>query len=227
MIKKVKIYYAGSDSEKNWIKKALPRGLRISWQKLPGTNSGISFFESPNYVTDILYLDKPDFIISAVRDGSHEKPIVSIEYASCTPQYEHGIQRFSRMCASTAQSTPTILIIPKKKAANSNKKQIYKRTKAIAYGAVKIKEIFNVPAYLFDWPDNQGILQNSFLPDLNKRKLSNFKKLLKAMLKSFNEKNYLETLLKTKISIDECRKNQEEAFFNGAPTIGNPGGGLE
>ena len=225
MINRIKIYYAGSDSEKKWIKRALPKGLLIKWQKLPGTNAGKLFFSSPNYVTDILYLDKPDFIISAQKKGSHEKPIVSIEYSACTPQYQHGIQRFSRMLASATQATPSIIIIPKQKKANSDN-QIYTRTKAIAYGAVKIKEIFNVPAYIFDWPEKKGILNHSSLPNLKDVRLLPFKKLLKEMLFAFDDSSYLKTLVKSKISINESQKIQEEAFASGAPTIMNPGGGI-
>ncbi|OCY13312.1 MAG: hypothetical protein BEV12_24245 [Microcystis aeruginosa CACIAM 03] len=102
------IYYEGSTSTKDWIDALLPRHSKV-FRRLPTANKGADFTMLPRYVADILYLDKPDIIISGSTDGIHEKPIFSIEFAGCTPQYQHALQRFPRMLASVENGCPSIV----------------------------------------------------------------------------------------------------------------------
>ena len=121
--------------------KKMLHGEKLTFKKLPIKNNEKSFTTLPKYVADILYLDKPDIIISGSTDGIHEKPIFSIEFAGCTPQYQHALQRFPRMLASVENGCPSILIIPPKKRENIGNR-IYNRSQAIDYGAVRLMDIY-------------------------------------------------------------------------------------
>ena len=80
-------YYEGDLSVVHWLQNLLC-GRSISFRKMPARNDSADYADLPSYVSDILYLDKPDLILAALVDG-HEKPLLSIEFATCTPQYQH------------------------------------------------------------------------------------------------------------------------------------------
>ena len=90
-------YYEGDISVTSWLSNLL-NGVLITFRKLPTQNNSADYADLPSYVSDILYLDKPDLILAVSVQG-HEKPLLSVEFASCTPQYQHALQRFSRMLA--------------------------------------------------------------------------------------------------------------------------------
>lgn len=221
------IYYEGANSIEAWVSKLLP-GYAPTFKKLPTSNSQDAFARLPKYVADILYLDKPDIIISGSTDGIHEKPIFSIELASCTPQYQHALQRFPRMLASVESQCPSILIMPLEKAENSGGDRFYKRSPAIDYGAVRLMDIYGVPAFVFDWPTSNGSLEFDGADNLppiasnEMRELSSY--LLDAIL-AFQNVEYMPSLMKkpsTRALIDKLR---QRAYAEGAPSIARPGGG--
>ena len=153
------VYYEGGDEVRDWASELLDGNALTFWD-LPTQNSNSSFANLPKYVADILYLDKPDIIISGTTDGVHEKPIFSIELAACTPQYQHSLQRFPRMLASATNQCPSILIMAPKKAENMAGTRVYQRSQAIDYAAVRLMDVFQVPAFVFDWPENAGYPQH-------------------------------------------------------------------
>lgn len=220
------VYYEGADSTKDWVLKLLNRS-DITFRKIPSQNSSSSFSELPSYISDILYLDKPDIIIAGSNDGIHEKPIFSIELAACTPQFQHALQRFPRLLASVTSGCPTVLIIPARKRSNDGK-SIYQRSVAADYGAVRLTDIFSVPALVIDWPDDDGILQyegHDNLPPLASEPIARLGAYLRDCLKAFSQVDYLGALARlpqTQALTDQTRMN---AYKNGSITIARPGGG--
>jgi hypothetical protein len=220
-------YYEGDDSVKNWLDK-LTGINNIIYKKIPSSNKSDDFINLPSYVSDILYLDKPDVILAGTINGVHEKPILSIEFASCTPQYQHSLQRFSRMMASVVNRCPSVLIIPKCKAENQGLGTIYNRSKAVEYGAVRLNDIFLTPAFIFDWPDTFGILINEpgmQLPLINSESINKFKRLLLDAIDSFSNLDYISALKSKPIIRQLTDELRTSAYENGTPTPAAPGGG--
>jgi hypothetical protein len=220
------VYFEGADSTKDWVTKLLGRS-DITFRKIPSQNSSPAFSKLPSYISDILYLDKPDIIIAGTNDGIHEKPIFSIELAACTPQFQHALQRFPRLLASVTSGCPTVLIMPARKRANDGH-STYQRSVAADYGAVRLMDIFRVPALVVDWPDHEGILQfedADNLPPLDAPSIDVLGKYLRDCLTAFSQVDYLGALARlpqTQIMTDQTRTN---AYKNGPITISRPGGG--
>ena len=221
------VYYEGDAAIEHWVTALL--GCTPVFRRLPSSNNSNDFAKLPSYIADILYLDKPDIIISGSVDGIHERPIFSIELAACTPQYQHALQRFSRMLASVTNGCPSILIIPKTKAENQGGARTYSRSQAIDYGAVRLMDIFDVPALVIDWPDNNGQLLyqgGDQLPPLADPGISQMGAFLRSALGAFLNVDYIASLKRlplTKLLIDKTRA---QGYQGGSvPSIASPGGG--
>lgn len=220
-------YYEGNDQTKNWLNRVLNRD-DIVFKKIPTQNNTIEFTKLPAYIADILYLDKPDIIISGSIDGKHEKPIFSIEFASCTPQYQHALQRFSRMMASVVNGCPSIIIIPKEKRENDGGVRRYKRSRALEYGAVRLMDIFRTPAFIFDWEDDDGILIMEDLmplPKIDSNSIKELSSLLTQAIKEFHNIDYVNALWRLPIVKKKLDSTRVNAYTGGAPSIERPGGG--
>jgi hypothetical protein len=219
-------YYEGDDSVKNWFSQIVPTH-NVTYKKMPSSNATKDYADLPAYVSDILYLDKPDLIISMLHDG-HEKPLLSIEFASCTPQYQHSLQRFSRMLASISAGCPSVLVIPFKKRSNDGE-NIYTRSTAIEYGSVKLMDVFKTPCFILDWP----IDENCFLvnengtqyPLIGSEGMNKLKELMSSCLRAREDVNYVDSLSQQKIVHQLTDISRTNAYRNGVPSIRNPSGG--
>lgn len=220
-------YYEGTDQTKVWLETILGRS-DIEFRKLPSQNISTAFTKLPAYISDILYLDKPDVVLAGSLDGRHERPIFSIEFASCTPQYQHALQRFSRMMASVVNSCPSVIIMPERKRENDGGVRLYKRSQSIEYGAVRLMDIYRTPAFVMDWPDDDGILKNEAqtgLPLLNCDSMRHLRQLLKDSIAQFYNVDYIGALWRLPIVKSLVDITRMRAYDNGAPSISRPGGG--
>ncbi len=221
------IYYEGSDSTKYWVDRLLP-DHRKSFKKLPTANKGSDFTLLPRYVADILYLDKPDIIISGSTDGIHEKPIFSIEFAGCTPQFQHALQRFPRMLASVENGCPSIVIMPQNKRENSGGVRNYNRSQAIEYGAVRLMDVFGVPAFVFDWPVVDGVMQHEegdTLPPLSSPEMAELSEYINDAILAFRNVDYMASLLRMPRTRKLVEHARSKAYRAGSPSVDRPGGG--
>jgi hypothetical protein len=219
------VYYEGSDSVKDWVTALL--GQKCDFRKIPSSNNSIAFAQLPSYVADILYLDKPDIIISGKQDGVHERPVFAIELASCTPQFQHSIQRFSRSLASVSNGCPNVLIMPMRKQAN-NGATVYVRSAAADYGAVRLTDVFKVPSLVVDWPEKNGILQlngQDTLPLLSDPNIVELGIYLRQAIGAFSQIDYLGALSRLPLTQKLIDHTRTRAYASGAPTIAKPGGG--
>ena len=221
------VYYEGDESIKDWLIKVMNIEGAVTFKKMPTKNDTARYADLPAHVADILYLDKPDLIISIIHDG-HEKPLLSIEFASCTPQYQHSLQRFSRMLASVTTGCPSVLIIPFRKRAN-NGDSVYTRSTSIEYGAVRLMDVFKTPCFILDWPSDQHHFllneANTQYPQLDSEGVNALKSLIDACVRSRQDVNYSASLFQKKIVHELTDANRANAYRNGAPTISNPSGG--
>lgn len=221
-------YYEGSDATKEWVENLLGPGHSISFKKLPTSNLSGDFAKLPAYVADILYLDKPDVILSAKTDQFHEKPIISIELASCTPQYQHALQRFSRMMASVVNGCPSVLVMAPMKKENNGGVRLYQRSKAVDYGAVRLMDIYRIPAFVFDWPEDGGILRcegATGCPELASTSMQSLKAFVADAITSFGSLDYVEALWRLPSTRKHLEEARTRAYSPGPPTIARPGGG--
>ena len=220
-------YYEGAAETISWLNTVLGR-TDVIYKKLPTSNDSKEFTRLPAYVADILNLDKPDIILSGKIDGDHEKPIFSIEFASCTPQYQHALQRFSRMMAGVINGCPSVIIIPLVKAENSGGSRRYSRSRAIEYGAVRLMDIFNSPAFVLDWEDVNGTLtteNNMSLPRIESDGIQQLQELLRSALVQFANIDYISALWRLPLVKKLVDNTRVRAYAGGAPSIAQPGGG--
>lgn len=221
------VYFEGDESVKAWLNSIIDTKHNVIYKKMPLKNASAGYADLPAYVSDILYLDKPDLIISMIHEG-HEKPLLSIEFSGSTPQYQHALQRFSRMLASATVDCPSVLIIPFRKRANSSA-SIYTRSTSVEYGAVKLVDIFQTPCFVLDWEsDAQGFLMNqpsTQYPLISSPGISSLKDLIQACIASRQDINYSHSLFQKKIVHKLIDENRANAYRNGPPSISNPSGG--
>jgi hypothetical protein len=219
------VYYEGSDAVKDWVVDLL--GRECTFRKIPSSNNSVAFAQLPSYIGDILYLDKPDIIISGKQDDIHERPIFAVELASCTPQFQHSIQRFSRGLASVSNGCPSVLIMPARKQSNDGS-TIYLRSAAADYGAVRLTDVFKVPSLVVDWPEKDGILQlngQDTLPLLTDPAIKELGLYLRQAVGAFSQIDYLGALGRLPLTQKLIDQTRTRAYANGAPTISKPGGG--
>lgn len=219
------VYYEGDESVKSWFSSLVD--MDVTYKKMPSRNDTSEYTDLPAYVSDILYLDKPDLIVSMQHDG-HEKPLLSIEFACCTPQYQHSLQRFSRMLASISSGCPSILVIPSIKRENSGER-IYKRSVAIEYGAVRLMDVFKTPCFVLDWPSDENHFlineKNTQYPLIDSKGIQYLKQFIFECVKSREDINYIESLSKKKLVSTLTDMIRTNAYRAGVPSISNPGGG--
>ena len=221
-------YYEGDISVMSWLKKLLCVES-IDFRKMPVSNDSADYADLPSYISDILYLDKPDIILASNVDG-HEKPLLSIEFASCTPQYQHALQRFSRMLASASADCPSIIIMAEKKRENGGDgKRIYSRSSALEYGAVKLMDTFGLPCFVFDWPTDEDFYlsfeEHTAFPPINDISMAKLKEFIYACIDARKDLNYSDTLLRKGIVMALIDENRAQAYKKGVPSIENPSGG--
>jgi len=221
------VYFEGDDTVKDWFTSVMDIDDDIIYKKMPTRNDVAAFADLPAYISDILYLDKPDLIASMVHDG-HEKPLLSIEFASCTPQYQHALQRFSRMLASATAGCPSVLVIPFKKRSNDSE-SIYTRSTSIEYGAVRLMDVFKTPCFIIDWTsdENHFLLNEPDMqyPLIDTEGIKSLRKLMQACIESRQDVNYSDSLFQKQIVHQLTDANRSNAYRNGAPSIANPSGG--
>lgn len=218
-------YYEGDDSVKDWFSSLVTKD--VTFKKMPTRNDTKDYADLPAYISDILYLDKPDLIISMVHEG-HEKPLLSIEFASCTPQYQHSLQRFSRMLASISAGCPSVLIIPFKKRSNDGD-SIYTRSTAIEYGSVKLMDVFKTPCFILDWPIDENYFlvneEGTQYPLLDSDGIKKLKSLIASCIEAREDVNYVDSLTQKKIVHQLTDISRTNAYRNGVPSIQKPSGG--
>lgn len=221
------VYFEGDNSVKDWFTSVMDIKEKIIFKKMPTRNDTATYADLPAYVSDILYLDKPDLIVSMVHDG-HEKPLLSIEFASCTPQYQHSLQRFSRMLASVTTGCPSVLIIPYKKRSNDGE-SVYTRSTSIEYGAVRLMDVFKVPCFILDWTSDENHFlinePNMQYPLIHSDGINALKDLIQACTEARQDVNYSDSLSQKQIVHKLTDLNRTNAYRNGVPTISNPSGG--
>ena len=94
----------------DWLKEGLGNEYSFEFKTIPDPGSP-EFLNLTEKLKNILRLDKPDIIISTIRDGL-EKPIIIIEITHHKPVSQHIEQRMVRVIAAAEQGVAAIYITP-------------------------------------------------------------------------------------------------------------------
>ena len=223
-------YYEGDPNIEHWLQALFPAPTyQFEFRKLPASNNSKNFVRLPGYVGDILYLDKPDLILSGCIDGVHERPLLSLDFAACTPQYQHALQRFSRMMAAVSNGCPSAIVFPLRKKEGSGGSTMYQRSQALEFGAVRLMDVFRTPAVVFDWPDTDGILDSDptyhGYPPLNSPEVAQLKDFVKEAIAQFTNVDYIGALNRSPEVVKATHRMRARAYVGNHPTIAKPGGG--
>tara|TARA_B100001175_G_scaffold83188_1_gene69760 strand:- start:148 stop:1341 length:1194 start_codon:yes stop_codon:yes gene_type:complete len=131
-----------------WIKKVLTNDFVLIEEDIPKAGSP-DFLNLTEKLKNILRLDKPDIIISKIKDGL-EKPLVSIELSACKLQSQHIEQRMARIVAAAENGVPAMYICGKELIGTNGKLVPFDpKHYDLMY---KIGDINEVPTFFYHWP---------------------------------------------------------------------------
>jgi len=129
------------------------------------------FPKNPNFVQQMLYLDKPDLIVAA---GDPLRPIFGVELSAEAPSGHDIFQRFGRIVAAAEQGTPFAYVFPERKWVRRRGTQGRwdEFNPLVVSALVQISRIHGVPALPFLWPANldEGNPQQGYLVCRSQRK---------------------------------------------------------
>src|SRR3989339_122018 len=123
------------------------------------SNKTDNFAKNPKKIQDMLYLDKPDVIITyQENEQSIEIPVLSLEISEQTPMGQNTFQRFPRAVASAEQGVPFVIIFPEKDWVQRTKKESSGWEMASPFvfnGLKKLSEFHNIPVFSVNWACNE------------------------------------------------------------------------
>lgn len=152
-----KIWHAGDNNAADWFEEGVaPAGL--VWDKVtipkPGT---AEFLNLPESFKNILRLDAPD-IIATLEVNRTDRPVVSVEITTTTPQSQHAKQRVPRLVAAAETDVASIYIIPGRKLSGGT---FYSLGADLYFGTSRIGAFNDIPVLVYRFPDTGGLLQYS------------------------------------------------------------------
>ena len=119
-------------------------------------NTTIDFARNPRRIQEILYLDKPDVIITHQRSTSDiEQPVLAIEFSEQTPMGQNPYQRFPRAVAAAESAVPFIIMFPSKDWVDRERQGTSGWDYASPFifnGLRKLTEFHGLPSLAVDWP---------------------------------------------------------------------------
>jgi len=114
---------------------------------------GEGFAENPKLVQDILYLDKPDVIVTS---GQPEEPIVGVEFSAEAPSGHDCFQRIPRAAASVEHGVPFAYLFPKRKWVERGTGGRWDLYNPLVFQVLlHISRFHGVPALGFLWPADE------------------------------------------------------------------------
>jgi len=135
-------------ASKQWLNKVLMNDYTLINEKIPKAGSP-NFLNLTEKLKNTLRLDKPDIIISKIKNGL-EIPLVSIELSKCKLQTQHIEQRMARIVAAAENGIPAIFICGKNLIGTNGKNVPFDpKHYDLMY---KIGNINRVPTFFYHWP---------------------------------------------------------------------------
>ena len=119
-------------------------------------NNQRAFALNPRRIQELLYLDKPDVIITHQESASDiERPVLAVEFSEQTPMGQNAYQRFPRAVAAAESSVPFAIVFPSKdwvprKGVGTSGWDY--ASPFIFDGLRKLTDYHGVPCLAVDWP---------------------------------------------------------------------------
>ncbi len=111
---------------------------------------GSAFAANPKLIQDILYLDKPDVIVTS---GKPEKPIVGLEFSAEAPTGHDCFQRMARVAASLEYGIPFAYVFPRRRWVRRAGKARWDEYNPLVFKTLaQMSRFHGVPALGFLWP---------------------------------------------------------------------------
>ncbi len=113
------------------------------------------FAKNPKRIQELLYLDKPDVIITYQKNENDiEIPVLCIEFSEQTPMGQNTYQRFPRAVASAEAKVPFIIVFPERdwvKRQNIENSGWEYASPFIFNGLKKLSDYHELPIIYIDW----------------------------------------------------------------------------
>lgn len=114
---------------------------------------GVGFAENPKLIQDILYLDKPDVIVTS---GIPEEPIVGAEFSAEAPSGHDCFQRIPRVAASVEYGIPFAYLFPERKWVERRSGGRWDWYNPLVFQVLlRISRMHGVPSLGFMWPGDE------------------------------------------------------------------------
>lgn len=112
-----------------------------------------SFVNNPSLIQRMLYLDKPDVVVTL---GDPEQPVVGIEFCSEAPTGHDIYQRFARVVAAAELGTPFAYVFPRRKFVARKGGGRWDEYNPLALQALlQVGRFHNVPVLGFLWYEDE------------------------------------------------------------------------
>lgn len=111
-----------------------------------------TFVDNPRLIQDILYLDRPDLVVTS---GRPEEPIIALEYSEEAPSGHDVFQRFARIVAAAELGIPFAYVFPGRKWVTRRGSERWDQVNPLIFRALfQVARFHNVPVLSFLWPSS-------------------------------------------------------------------------
>jgi len=197
------------------------------------SNDVRAFARNPKRIQDLLYLDKPDVIIThrwSLKDV--EEPVLCIEFSEQTPMGQNVYQRFPRAVASAEAGVPFAFVfperdwVPRSKGSTSS----WEYASPFVFNSLRrLTDLHKLPVISIDWPFRETpdplrgykIYDPNFpnMPDSNSDQAKDLFQFVTLVLENHLQRGSVADLFKTKFLITKLNEMDEKRFKKGAEFI--------
>lgn len=193
------------------------------------SNKVNAFARNPRKIQELLYLDKPDVIVTYKKnENSIEKPILCIEFSEQTPMGQNTYQRFPRAVASAEAGVPFIIVFPEKDWVERKIKETSNWEYASPFifnGLKKLTEFYKIPIISQNWTcEKKKVSPKGYkcydlvypnLPDSKNKEMKRFFEIIDIIVKNTLENASTEDLFRNKIIIESINDLDAKRFSKG------------
>ncbi len=112
-------------------------------------SSSADFALNPQLIKQMLYLDRPDVVVTA---GEPARPVVGVEVTAEAMSGHDAFQRFARIVAAAEFGTPFAYIFPRRKWVRREASERWDECNPLIFEALlRVTRIHNVPCLAFIW----------------------------------------------------------------------------
>lgn len=202
------LWYGGAKADAEYLIRNTNLSARDVQVKEIQEASHLAFVDNPDAIKDILYLDKPDLILTA---GFPERPILGVEFSKEAMSGHDAFQRFARVVAGAEFQIPYAYVLPPRKWIERSSGGRWDRYNPTIFTALRqVTRFHQVPALAFFWDtqdDSDGSALSSDphypqLPDSGKTEMQRFFEFIDLIIGTSDEGQDLTGLLHERFVMD-------------------------